>query len=233
MSYNEQYKCPMCDTRHALQHCRAFLQMSPQSKSTFVRVSLYCVNCLGMGHVVLHCPAKKGCRTCTLPHHTLMHPLDTNYNYWLKMSAQVKLRIPGVLEPWVEVKVLLDPRHPDSTIMLGSSVGEDETKLKPLNKAVLTANNNGVRTYTTYLRKSTRRLVEPREPIDPRQIRQTYRKAEVADPEFQHPGVVNVVLGADAAKGVFLGLPIALSGRLYAQNTIFGWAFFGAVPLRA
>ncbi|XP_061391738.1 uncharacterized protein LOC133327189 [Musca vetustissima] len=231
MSFNDDYKCPLCDTRHSLRQCRSFLHLHPTLKLNYVRIEGFCVNCLGMSHEVRRCPLKKGCHTCNLPHHTLLHPLDTLRKSWLSMTAEVYLYSKGFVDPAVKVRVLLDPRAQDSTIHLGGPLPKFREIPKSMIQVVLTSTTNSVRTYSTGLRKSIRgRRTEPFVPLDLRCVRRVYSKKDVADPNFEKPGEISVVLGQDASRGIYLGLPYLEAGLPYAQNTIFGWVFFGEAP---
>lgn len=233
MSFNDDFKCPMCYTRHSLRHCRTFLQLDPGEKARFVRRSRYCINCLGMGHRIAFCPCQTGCRTCKLAHHTLMHPLDANLKYWVKMTAEAFLHSPGKIEPAVKVRVLLNPMAQDSCIYFGHPLPAYDPQFGSFLKVVLTSTNNNVRTYTATLRIcQSDRIMEHWHYLDVRRISYIYPKQVVADTHFYRPGPISVILGRDATDGIYMGLPILEPSMPYVQNTIFGWTFFGEIPKR-
>lgn len=233
MSYNDDFKCPLCHTRHSLRHCRSFLQLAPEGKADFVRRSKYCRNCLGMGHRIAYCPWQTGCRVCKLAHHTLMHPLDTSQSYRTKMTAEAFLHSPGKIEPAVKIRVLLNPMAQDSCIYLGHPLPKYNPQFGPFFKVVLTSTNNNVRTFTTIVRVcESDHPIEPWHYLDVSRVSFTYPRNVVADTHFYRPGPISVVLGKDAADGIYMGLPILEPNMPYVQNTIFGWTFFGEMPKR-
>lgn len=228
MSYNDAFKCPLCHTRHSFRHCRSFLQARPSEKHAIVRKYQGCVNCLGLGHRVITCPWNEGCRVCNLAHHTWLHPLDVNREVWLRMTAEVMMHLPGLDETPRKVRVLIDPLYDESSLELGSP--SNFVMYPSPATVVLTSTNNNVRTYTAKLNVELEsELLSPRHAVDLQCVKKVYPKKAIADPHFETPGKYNVVLGKSASNGIFLGLPIIEPGMPYAQNTIFGWTFFGDV----
>ncbi|XP_058975926.1 uncharacterized protein LOC131803798 [Musca domestica] len=228
MSFNDAFKCPLCHTRHSFRHCRPFLSAIPSDKEAIVRKYNGCVNCLGLGHRAITCPWNEGCRVCNFAHHSLLHPLDNRREVWLSMTAEVFIHFPGLDETPQKVRVLIDPLREESTLQMGLP-SQGPLYPSPV-RVVLTSTNNNVRTYTTNLKVlGESDLLEPRHPVDLKCVRKAYLKKAVADPTFEKPGKYNVVLGKPASEGIFLGLPVFERGMPYAQNTVFGWTFFGDV----
>lgn len=144
------------------------------------------------------------------------------------MTAEVMMHLPGLDETPRKVRVLIDPLYDESTLELGSP--SNFVMYPSPATVVLTSTNNNVRTYTAKLNVELEsELLSPRHAVDMQCVRKVYPKKAIADPHFETPGKYNVVLGKSASNGIFLGLPIIEPGMPYAQNTIFGWTFFGDV----
>lgn len=58
-----------------------------------------------------------------------------------------------------------------------------------------------------------------------------YEENEMADVMYAESRAANIILGADVADKIYLGLPQPEVDQPYAQNTIFGWSFFGKAEL--
>ncbi|XP_058982769.1 uncharacterized protein LOC131804226 [Musca domestica] len=232
MSYNDNYKCPFCHARHGLRNCRTFLQLPPTQKAVCVTVQEYCANCLGMSHKVADCPLLEGCRRCQLPHNTMLHALDETGKEWLKMTAEVLLHIPGLIDSPIKARVYINPLKTESTIRFGGPLPAFKPEFGASVRVVLTSMRNRVRTYTgTLKRRHKAPRTMPSRPLDLRCLKGLYPKKDVADQELYRPGPVNIVLGSDASEGIFMGLPVFRPNLPYAQKTIFGWTFFGEVPV--
>ncbi|XP_061395347.1 uncharacterized protein LOC133330966, partial [Musca vetustissima] len=109
MAYNEEYMCPFCHARHGLRKCRTFLQMTPNQKAVCVMVQQYCANCLGMSHQATDCPSLEGCRRCRQHHHTMLHPIAEDTHAWLKMTAEMLVHIPGIIDVPIKVRAYINP----------------------------------------------------------------------------------------------------------------------------
>ncbi|XP_059216933.1 uncharacterized protein LOC131994271 [Stomoxys calcitrans] len=119
MPFQDDFKCPICDTRHSLRHCRAFLQMALVNKEAYVRSPDFCLNCLSMSHTVLNCPLQTGCPKCNNPHHTLLHPINLHQKLWVRMTAAMMLTSPGKIDSPVLVRAFLDPFAESSSTFFG------------------------------------------------------------------------------------------------------------------
>ncbi|XP_075165701.1 uncharacterized protein LOC142242726 [Haematobia irritans] len=230
MSFKDEFKCPFCDTRHSLRHCRIFLQLPTPVKEDYIRERNFCFNCMGMSHVAIHCPRTKGCHICHLPHHTLLHPMNSRRNVWLPMSALVMVKIPGKLETPVQAKALLIPSMNKSEIYLGWPLPRRGPEFGRTIPVVLSSIHNNVRTLTTTLLNSQpMALTKPDKPLNLQYLRDVYPDKALADPGLHLPRGVSIILGRDVAERIYLGLPKLERDLPYAQNTIFGWTFFGEV----
>ncbi|XP_036334494.1 uncharacterized protein LOC118745065 [Rhagoletis pomonella] len=66
--------CHVCsNTEHRTFRCPQLIGNTLNERyDTAKRLGL-CINCLGKGHQAAKCPSRHRCRTCTRPHHTLLH----------------------------------------------------------------------------------------------------------------------------------------------------------------
>lgn len=65
-------------------------------------------------------------------------------------------------------------------------------------------------------------------PLDDFKIPQEYQD-KLADPEFNSPGPVDLVIGNIIAKKIEIGLPIEFDSGIQLQNTVFGWQVSGGL----
>lgn len=232
MNFQDDYKCPMCDSRHAFRTCRKFLVLSPFDKGSYLRKKKFCVNCLGISHEILKCPCQHGCHICHMGHHTLLHGYDELTTDWLCMTAWARVQCMGLINEPTAVRLLLNPNADESYFIpnLGFPLELEQTPDKL--KAVLTPLRNKVRTLTITLRQVCEpTYFSPRIPLKMDRVFNTYPREDLADYAPHLPYVYSVVLGKDASSRIYLGLPVKEKGLPYAQNTIFGWCFFGDQPI--
>ncbi|XP_073835841.1 uncharacterized protein [Musca autumnalis] len=232
MMYDDEYRCPICQTRHSLRLCRAFLAMHPEEKMKYVRQNKICRNCLGMSHALKDCRSNSACHRCWYDHHTLLHPVTSPKETWLQMTALALIHRPKIDEKKRVVRILLDPNATESTFYKSSlyvpfEIQEDEG----LVEVQLTDRHSEVRTLTVKLNIKAGAPPEqtPRGRGLPEKVLKRYDLEDLADPSFyiQHDCVV--VLGRDVSKSIYLGLPREEKGLPYMQNSIFGYTFFGRI----
>ncbi|XP_075156248.1 uncharacterized protein LOC142229564 [Haematobia irritans] len=233
MDYQEEFCCPLCTSRHSFRKCRRFLVMHPSEKRTTINRYKACENCLGLSHQKSRCPSAYRCKNCGERHHTLLHPLDTTQFEWLTMTALAQLRRITVKEKYQPVLVELDPNRP--------SMAYRSSECCPLNlpehqgyvKFQFTDAIYQTRTLTTCIEDFDGNVPwsPPRPGGNPRPLQKRYANVDMANPFFAQCVGASIVLGEDVSSKIYLGLPHEQEGLPYAQNTIFGWAFFGPLPL--
>lgn len=232
MNFQEGFLCPLCDSRHSFRNCRKFLVKPPFEKQAYLRQNRFCINCMGISHQILQCPCRHGCRICAHGHHTLLHSMDENANVWLKMTAWVCLRSPGNINQPIRVRALLDPNAATSYFIPNKFFPINTDKFDSKLSVQLSSVRNNVRTITTTLiKKLVKTELYP--PIQAKltHVMDIYPQECMADFAPHLPYAVNIVLGVDVASRLYLGLPVLERNFPYAQNTIFGWSFFGEVPI--
>jgi len=70
----------------------------------------------------------------------------------------------------------------------------------------------------------------PRHPL-PYEVADKYKHLALADPSFSHPGVIDILLGADLFSQILNGKRVSDGdGYPAAFGTVFGWMVIGPVP---
>lgn len=234
MDYLEEYRCPICTTRHPFRSCRRFLVLAPTERTRVVARYQACQNCLGLSHTIEACRSKHRCQECKGPHHTLLHCPDEKACEWLQMTAWVHVQRPGIDKTTRLVRAMLDPNTKISKAIVTSlqfpyprsEVTGHKIELKLIDR------QSEVRTLTTNMEVVTGPSpFTPHRHGLPGKIHEKYKHNELADFSFHIPYSCCLVLGDDVAKRLYLGLQQLEEGCPYAQKTIFGWSFFGAIPL--
>lgn len=65
--------CPLCNGRHDIAKCNAFVKSSLEERSDVIRKNRLCFRCFRSGHLSANCPSKSSCGECGKRHHTLLH----------------------------------------------------------------------------------------------------------------------------------------------------------------
>lgn len=66
-------KCPFCNDPHSITKCQDFLNKSLDDRMTIAQQKNWCYNCLKPSHQLKNCNSIFSCRTCKRKHHTLLH----------------------------------------------------------------------------------------------------------------------------------------------------------------
>lgn len=229
--FMEEFRCPLCKTRHGLRFCRRFLAMHPKERAAFVHQENICENCLGLSYTIQDCHSGSACRICWLGHYTLLHGLDESQNQWLQMTALALVHYPGQDHEKRLIRIKLDPNVSESYIAppwcrLPFMKDYDVTEYK----VQITDRHTGVRTVTAKLKLNYHgREDTPKAFCVPRAVWKQYDIEDVADTSFYLPYSCSIVLGRDVSKYIYLGPPQEQRGLPYVQKTIFGFTFFGAL----
>lgn len=65
--------CPFCNSQHhSLENCSSFKKTVKERKA-FVQEARICFGCLHHGHILRRCRNRKVCKTCSMPHPTILH----------------------------------------------------------------------------------------------------------------------------------------------------------------
>ncbi|KAG5863365.1 hypothetical protein JTB14_037862 [Gonioctena quinquepunctata] len=65
--------CFLCRGPHIIYRCHIFQSKTPQQRYEIIKTQKACINCLATAHTINQCPSEKRCRSCSKPHHSLLH----------------------------------------------------------------------------------------------------------------------------------------------------------------
>ena len=66
--------CPFCNSyNHDLDNCPNFAKKTIEERRLFVQEARLCFGCLCLGHVSKRCRNRKVCKSCSMPHPTVLH----------------------------------------------------------------------------------------------------------------------------------------------------------------
>ena len=66
--------CPFCNSyNHDLDNCPIFAKKAIEERRLFVQEARLCFGCLCLGHVSKRCRNRKVCKSCSMPHPTVLH----------------------------------------------------------------------------------------------------------------------------------------------------------------
>lgn len=204
--------------------------MPPLTKRELVQTLPACKNCLGLSHQLANCKSRDGCHRCWGNHHTLLHIFDVKHSAWVRMTAWVVMQCDSEPQMKAHIRILLDPDVKVSFYTPTANFPLAWEKCANRLSVRLSGLNDDVRTVTTQLIRRIRASpICPVSPINADPIRERYGNEGLADHGFHIPYPCCIVLGADVASLIYLGLPRQEGSLPFAQNTIFGMTFFGEI----
>ena len=65
--------CSSCPFSNSLENCSSFKKKTVKERKAFVQEARICFGCLRYGHVSRRCRNRKVCKTCSMPHPTVLH----------------------------------------------------------------------------------------------------------------------------------------------------------------
>ena len=214
--------CPTCITeKHPLYTCTKFKAMSPEEKMQVVKTKRLCTNCLSSGHFKNQCNSLHKCKECQKPHHTLLHATDLPSYTAARVKSDVLLMTSRVLitapdGSTVEARALLDNASSASFI---SERLVNSLSLPRLSQDIRVFGIGGMshkpplQSVTHFqlssLQSSGRKIdvtavVVPKVtcdlPMNPIIFQTNWKHLSclpLADPSFNRPGRIDILLGAD------------------------------------
>ena len=251
-----KWECSLCHPeKHPLHLCSKWAGFTLQQRLNHVKNKSLCSNCLGVGHTTATCKSTYRCRDCQQPHHTSLHKeTASQVNSTiiqsqqvpdaLLMTAEVLLKGPGGQE--LKARAFLDPGA--SISLISSRITQIlDLPLEP-NKINFTGAQGTPCKGAKYLtavtisplhykkeiecRPAVVQLVTdniPSRPMAPASEFHHLIGLRLADPNFNLPARVDILLGADLWLQLQTGAaPVTASAsEPGAQSTIFGWAITG------
>ena len=255
-----KWDCALCKPeRHPLHVCPKWLGFSVDQRLTHVKDKKLCANCLAVGHATSVCKSSYRCRDCGQAHHTTIHkssptPIQVSSTLSqsqqlpdaLLMTAEVLLKGPGGHQ--LKARAFLDPGAGLS--LISSRVAQIlELPLESSRTSFTTVQGTKCQ-GSKYLTTVTISPLHNKQDFQcrPAVVQTVTEKIpskllapvhdfphllglQLADPTFNIPGRVDILLGAD----LWLQLqgqspPITASAsEPGAQDTVFGWVLAGPV----
>ncbi|KAJ8914346.1 hypothetical protein NQ315_011334 [Exocentrus adspersus] len=211
----DKIPCSLCNGDHFLYQCSNFREKSPQERFNFVKQNNLCTNCLSSQHNTKRCKSKSNCRECNLRHHTLLHLTRENKDNNNCFAS--------------------------CTNVASSSKNSDGPNLHENSTTAATASTSQGNNFCGIMSSTTNVLLSTAvvEILDIRDMPTTFLNYKswshivninLADPQFYHPGAIDIILGADVFPNILLQGRIAgKAGEPTTINTVFGRILMGTV----
>ena len=238
-----------CNGTHSISQCDRYKQLSTRDKKAIVKKLKLCINCLGR-HFVADCPSKFNCRTCNGRHHTSLH-LDRMPEQQSGVTSEATFSGPSVILSTALVGV---DDGTGNTLMLrtlldsgsqASFITADAASKLNVNRSTVDVKVSGIGGRQQAAKESVNVLVGPQklpvtvlilnsiagnvpsQPINSKQLN-SLKGIALADKNFNQPGPIQLLLGADVYEDLFLDERKKTLGIHY-RKSIFGWVVSGVL----
>ena len=253
-----KYECLLCKpAKHPLNSCPKWLGFTVDQRLTQVRDRKICANCLAPGHATSDCRSKYRCQDCRQKHHTSIHKdNDVQVSSTLTrsrqlpdallMTAEVLLKGPGGHQ--LKARAFLDPGAGFSLIssrvaqLLELPLESSKTSFTTVQGTKCQGSNylttltvsplNNKRDFfcrPAVVKKVTEDI--PNKLLAPVTDYPHLNGLHLADPTFNVPGRVDILLGAELWPQLqATASPVTASPtEPGAQATAFGWVLTGLI----
>ena len=256
-----RWECLLClPEKHPLHLCPKWGAYSLVQKMSHITTNKLCHNCLAGGHTTTACKSYYRCKECKQKHHTTIHQQAPSapVNHSTSTSHQVpdalmttaRLLLIGSDGTELQARALIDsgagislitqraaqmlhlPLEP-AKLRLSVAQGEISKPLKHLTSVCLSPLHD--RTVKLACRPAVAPMVTSNLPAGPvPSVTELPHLAglPLADPTYNQPGRIDILLGADMASAILN--PVTprkgKNNEPMAQATAFGWALSGPVP---
>ena len=261
--YEYKWECTLCaPERHPLRSCPKWVNLNLLQKTAHIAQHNCCSNCLGIGHTTANCKSHWRCAVCKQKHHSSMHqqPAPSLSVNSLSPGRQVpdvllttaELVLIGPNGEEMESRALIDSgagislvtskvtellNLPLETTDLRLTVAQG-TVTKPLKHlTTLTLSprhNRGLKMTCVPAVTDTVTATIPAQHVSPEVTDlQHLIGLQLADPKFNRPGYIDIILGADMLPSIVSETERPRKGKTsepLALATVFGWALAGPVP---
>ena len=257
-----KWECPLCKPdRHPLYTCPKWLGYTVAQRMAHIKQRHLCTNCLGVGHPVATCKSTYRCRECGQAHHSSIHQEEQPSQQVTSTLSQSQ-QLPDALLQTAEV-LLKGPEGQEvrARALIDSAAGlslitHRMAKLLELpmhkSKTALTTLQDSKSLGSEHLTEVTicpthRQLdikcrpavlknvisTTPSRPFAPVDEFPHLWGLRLADPSYNIPGHVDILLGSDVWLKLQGNLPpiTEKDSPVGAVNTIFGWVVTGTAPV--
>lgn len=83
--------CPLCSGKHGIYHCDTFIKQTASDRMQTAKDLQLCFNCLSKNHQASECTSTYTCKQCQKSHNSLLHSSETSHT---AMSTNVQMRKP-------------------------------------------------------------------------------------------------------------------------------------------
>lgn len=126
------------------------------------------------------------------------------------------------------VRMLLEPRNPASYYMPTDTFPIPWEKCRTKITVWLTCLRDERRSVEVILnRRLGNNILAPSCKLKSEKIKAVSQDKVLADDGFHVPYPCSIILGSDVAGRIYRGLPQSEGELPFAQDTVFGWSFFG------
>ena len=243
--FNDRFRCPLCNLRHAFLHCERFRSLSVFERKQKIYRLNGCFNCLALSHTVYQCPSHNRCTRCMGKHHTLLHSPKTEREGIPELAPTEDVAEPDMVVIKMTAVASLEWENKSVPVRLALNFFRGSSGIHgPFARAhdipIYSSHGKSCCMVTVRSTKTNRFLnVEcevydgdnnshsPKRAVDRSFVTRAYPMLETADPFFWRPQPIQMVLGAETVRDVIFGAPQAAEFGPAAFPTIFGWCFVG------
>ena len=256
-----KWDCLLCaPEKHPLYVCPKWATYTITQRVAHINANHLCSNCLAGGHTTANCKSTYRCKECRQNHHTSIHQQQstTPVNHSTATSHQVpdalmttaQLLLIGPHGEELEARALIDsgagislvtqrvtqllnlPLEP-ARLRLSVAQGETTKPLKHLTSLHLSPlHDRSIKMPCHPAVASAVTSNLPSLPVPPVTDLPHLMGLQLADPTYNVPGRIDILLGADMASTIITpDLPRqGKTSEPMAQSTKFGWTISGPVP---
>jgi Protein of unknown function (DUF1759)/Putative peptidase (DUF1758) len=258
VSLKRDYTCPICKGEHAVYNCKTFLALSSRDRESRIRDANRCLNCLTSGHWANTC-RKPPCQKCQKQHNILLHPTQRDSNPetdgGVTLMVRAKAQQAFLTTALVMVMDQQGVFHRARAILDNASSShfiQDEFRRRlglqttPINAKLAGINHTSSRVRKTCelnMRSRTGAYQGNLSCLVVDEITQTLPNTKIdrsgmsipdhihlADPEFEKPARVDILIGADLFWSLIGSRVLDLRpNRTQLRETKLGWIVTGTI----
>ena len=258
--FQYKYDCHFCKPeKHPLFVCPKWTAFDVTQRLAHVKAKSLCVNCLGVGHAVGTCKSTYRCRSCSQAHHSTLHQ-ESQPSQQVTATLSTSKQLPDALLRTAEVllkgpdreiraRALLDSAAGLSLIthrmakLLGLPMETSRTALTTLEDSKALGSEHLTAVMISPIQQSMEIPCTPA--VLKKIVSQTPLRSfppvenfphlwglQLADPTFNIPGPVDILLGNDVLLKLHGKLPPITheDSNVGAVSTVFGWVITGTAP---
>ena len=242
--FNDRFRCPLCNLRHAFLHCEKFRALSVFERKQKIYRLNGCFNCLALSHTVYQCPSYNRCVRCMGKHHSLLHSPKTEREGIPKVSPSQVVCESDLVVIKMTIVALLEWENRSTSARLSLNFSRGTSAIygpfaRQHDIPIINIRGTSCCMVTVRSTKMNRAINvqceifdgdntnSPKRPVDREFIMRAYPLVEAADPLFWRPQPIQLVLGAETVRDIIYGAPRSAEFGPAAFPTIFGWCFVG------